>query len=1002
VLVDKKNKKKFRSLAIIFSAMVVVCSSGITLITNPAVYAADEPAKPAASAPANKTTGELLTIHIDQLEAYYQDVMTDYASKGYKDATTQVTIPATTFVSQSDKLATVGNYAGKNNVLIWKSDRTNTIDYTVNVPQDGLYQMEMTYRPYKDDPNSDQLARRAVQLSVQYDGTYQFREARAVPFRGLFKDLLPLKKDINGDNIRPKPLQINEWITSAFEDIAGSYNEPLKWYLTKGTHKLTLSAFDPIVIESIKLVGAKPIGSYEQVSSKYGNAQTKSTDIITLQGEEPTAKNDVAIQIETDQDPMMEPQAGGNDIFNSIGGTRWQTGGQRLDWKFTVPEDGKYKIALRYKQSFLSNLASFRTLKIDGVVPFSEMLAYKFPFATGWKGKPLTNDAGIPYEYYLTKGEHTLSLTSTTGPFQPVMVKSDQVNTELQIVSQELQAMTGGVVDKNRTWKINDDFPELPQQLTEVRDKLKAMADEMLSVNGKRDNTLQTMNSAINDIEGYLSYPDEIPYHIDDIATLETSIASIRETLAKAPLQIDQIYIAPSSVPLPKMEANLFEKMGGMVHNFFYSFIKKDDISNLDPNALNVWVNRGRDYVNELQELADEMFTPETGIKVKVNLLPNENLLILANAAGLAPDVALGQPQDKSIDFAQRNALYDLTQFPDFQEVASQFAPGAMLPFFYNGGYYALPEAQNFKVLFYRKDILSNLGLGIPDTWEDVYDMMPTLQQNGYNFYVPHGDYVNFIYQNGADFFTKDGMKTGLDSPEAFKGFKMFTDLFNIYAVDPQVATFYQHLRKGDMPIGIGDYNQYLLMSAAAPELNGWWGIAPLPGIKQPNGEVARWASGGQQTAFMYKSSTKKEQAWKFIKWWISADTQERYGNDLESFNGITFRWNTANIDALVRLPWPKADLQVILQQWKWYREVPNLPGSYYVGREMNNAWNRTVVDGMNYRESLEQAIVNINREMLRKEQEFGFVSKDGKVLHTLDLPQITKPWEGVDKYVRK
>jgi ABC-type glycerol-3-phosphate transport system substrate-binding protein len=229
----------------------------------------------------------------------------------------------------------------------------------------------------------------------------------------------------------------------------------------------------------------------------------------------------------------------------------------------------------------------------------------------------------------------------------------------------------------------------------------------------------------------------------------------------------------------------------------------------------------------------------------------------------------------------------------------------------------------------------------------------------------------------------------------------MFTDLFNIYGVDRQVSSFYQHLRKGDMPIGIGDYNEYLKLAAAAPELTGWWGIAPQPGVKQPDGSVIRWGAGGQQTAFMYKSSNKKEQAWKFIKWWLSADVQERYGLDLESFNGITFRWNTANVEAMTRLPWPKADAQVILQQWKWYKEIPNLPGSYYVGREMNNAWNRTVVDGMNYRESLEEAVVNINREMLRKEQEFGFVSKDGDVLHTLDLPQVTKPWEGVDKYVR-
>ncbi|MBP1997111.1 ABC transporter substrate-binding protein, partial [Paenibacillus eucommiae] len=442
------------------------------------------------------------------------------------------------------------------------------------------------------------------------------------------------------------------------------------------------------------------------------------------------------------------------------------------------------------------------------------------------------------------------------------------------------------------------------------------------------------------------------------------------------------------------------ESLKVSVMNFFRSFLRKDDLSDLAEGALNVWVNRPRDYVNLLQELSNEMFTPQTGIKVKVNLLPDENLLIYANAAGISPDIVLGQPQNKSVDFAMRGALVDLSGFPDFKQVADQFAPGALLPFYYDKGYYALPETQSFKVLFYRKDILEQLGLSIPDTWDDVYNMLPTLQQNGYNFYVPTDDFITFLYQNGAEFFNKDGLSTALSTPEAFKGFKQWTDLFNIYDLEKSVPSFYQHFRKGTMPVGIADFNTYIQLAAAAPELTGWWGIAPLPGVKQPDGTVVRWSSGGQTTGFIYKSSDKKEQAWTFLKWLLSADVQERYGSDLESYNGIMFRWNTANIEAFARLPWPKEDLQVILGQWKWYKELASPPGAYFVPRELNNAWSRTVVDGMNFRESLEESIVNIDREMVRKAQEFGFITPDGKAVHTLDMPQINKPWEGVDRYV--
>jgi ABC-type glycerol-3-phosphate transport system substrate-binding protein len=560
--------------------------------------------------------------------------------------------------------------------------------------------------------------------------------------------------------------------------------------------------------------------------------------------------------------------------------------------------------------------------------------------------------------------------------------------------------MTGGEVDPNRSWKITQDFPELPKNLERAKAELELMAKAMLQANGRRDSTLQTIETAVQDLTDDLKYPNEIPYHMDEISNIVERIGSLRETLARTPLRLDQIYIAPSGAKFPQMEAGLWQQIRGTFQHFFYTFTRKRDINAVGDDVLNVWVNRGRDWVNLLQELANESFTPETGIKVKVNLLPNENLLVLANAAGLSPDVALGQPQDKSIDFAMRGALLDLSAFPDFKETAKQFAPGAMLPFFYNGGYYALPETQSFKVLYYRKDILARLGLKVPDTWQDVYDMLPTLQQKGYNFYIPSGDYLTFIYQNGAQFFAKDGMKTDLNTPEAFKGFKMWTDLFNIYDLERSVPSFYQHFRKGDFPIGVADYNMYITLAAAAPELSGWWGIAPMPGVKQADGTVARWAAGGQTAGFIYKNTKHPKEAWQFLKWLVSADTQQRYGSELEALNGIQFRWNTANIEAFTRLPWPKEDEQVILEQWRWYKEVPNLPGSYFLTRELNNAWNRTVVDGMNDRESLEEAIVNIDREMARKDQEFGFADAEGNVLHTLDLPEVKTPWEGVDRFV--
>ncbi|MNC82228.1 hypothetical protein D3C75_1356580 [compost metagenome] len=53
----------------------------------------------------------------------------------------------------------------------------------------------------------------------------------------------------------------------------------------------------------------------------------------------------------------------------------------------------------------------------------------------------------------------------------------------------------------------------------------------------------------------------------------------------------------------------------------------------------------------------------------------------------------------------------------------------------------------------------------------------------------------------------------------------------------------------------------------------------------------------------------------------------------------------------------------------------------------------------MNFRESLEEAVVGLNRELERKAREFGYINSDGKLLKTYDPPRITTPWEGVEPY---
>lgn len=940
------------------------------------------------------------TVQTTQFEAYYADQLQAWKDAGIDHANDTIVIDAADVKAHSEgSTHRIGEYEGVKDALIWHNQTSNWLEYEVDIQEPGLYELSLVYHAYQDDSGTKNY--RPTVMSVQIDGEFPFREARSIQLTKLYKDELPLRKDEYGDDIRPRPLEIETWLTKPFKDSEGAYVQPLAWRFEKGKHTIRLQTQESIVIDQIRLSSPEMVPSYaEYVTSMPAERKSNAAELIQIEAEIMESKNDVSLQMASDQDPLVTPTAHGKEIFNAVGGTRWEQGGKAITWSFEVPEDGWYKLGFRAYQGYQTNKRVFRTIYIDGKLPFSELEAYPFEYSSGWQGVILESEDGEPYELYLEAGQHTMTLEATYAPFASVLNQIEDTLVILNGLSRDLNALQGDEADVNRTWNIARDFPEIVYKAKFIHQRLKELEAELILINGRSDNNAEMIKSAIRDIEDLLRYPNDIPYKRDNVSNAQQNLASIQEPLSQAPLMLDKIYLAPLDQKFPRMKSNAWERLRSGINQFSLSFSNERQMSAGDDEVLNIWMAYGRDYINVLQDLADQYFTPETGIKVKVDLLPDENLIVLANAADKVPDMAIGLTEGRPVELAIRGAAAKISDFPDFMAVSEQYAPGAMMPYYYSGDYYAIPETQQFNVLFYRKDILEDLGLEVPSTWDDVIKMLPTLQQNGYDFNIPT-EYLPFIYQNGAEFYAEDGITTALSSAEGFQAFKQYTDFYSLYGIKRQVASFYQHFRDGTMPIGLGNFNMFLQVTVAAPELRGWWGIAPIPGIVQQDGEVARWSGGGQKATMIFEKSNKKDEAWQFMKWWLDSETQERFGSDLEGFYGISFRWNTANIEAFTRFPWQNEELNVFLEQWRWYKDMAHVPGSYYIPREINNAWNRTVLDGQNYRAALEEAVLNINRELRRKAIEFNYIDGEGNVLQTYDPPMITEPWEGAERYVR-
>ncbi len=911
---------------------------------------------------------------------------------------TVATIGPSSIVDSSEpSLPVVSDYEGRPGDALLFRDDLDWFEWEFAISESGLYELAIDYRLFAGTANP------AV-FTLEIDGSVPFLEAYRIEFARFFQDDGEPRVNNVGDEVRPRQEELPGWRTIPVSDSEGKYPEPLRFWLRAGSHRIRLVLVEQgMAMGNIYLRTPVEIPSYADVQAEYARRGYRpATQSVSFQAERQTIeKSDPTLRRESDGDPLTDPHEAGRRLLNVIGAWRWRNGGQQITWELDVPETGLYTIGLRFAQWWSQGLPSYRRIEIDGRVPFRELQSYTFPFDRDWQLAVLSTQDDEPFQFYLTEGTHTLTMTVQMGEIVDVIHAIADDSLLVSKVVRQIIMITGSNPDPNYDYDLEDRIPTLLDDLEALRLSMVEKVETLTRAAGRRPPMANNFLTIENQLRDMIRNPNRISRQLNDLANAQSSLGAWYLSIQEMPLAVDWITLAGEDHRFGRVRSNFFEKLVVTVKNFFVSFTKDyDSVGNVfdaerdDSTLLNVWVSRGTEWAEIIKEMADEQFTRDTGILVNMNVLPPNqlnagggagaqpvNALMLAIASGRAPDVALGTATTSPVEFAIRDAALDLTQFEDYHQVADRFLPGIMAPFEYRGGVYGFPETMDFRLLFYRKDIIQELGIQLPDTWTDVYQrVLPVLYQNGMQFYyaipselgaIDH-NYAPFLYQHGGDFYRDGGMRSALDSPEAFRAFKEYTELYTAYGI-PIVANFYNRMRTGEIPIGVGTYGIYMRLAIAAPELAGRWGVAPFPGTLRTDGTVDRTVGGVAQQAYVILAQTEyPEESWEFIKWWSSARVQEQFGRELEALVGAEARWNTANIEAFGRLAWKRDDLAIIRDSWTWARDMPVVLGGYFTGRHIVNAWNRVVLGTTLVRDSVEQAVEDINRELRMKQEEYG------------------------------
>ncbi|HHV96865.1 MAG TPA: extracellular solute-binding protein [Clostridiaceae bacterium] len=975
------NKNKHRYLHLNFFISVILISIFIisTFLIDARNLHAEEKTQSVNVSRSSLNASDILILRENSYEEYISNYINAPRPKS------EIKIPAENFIDTDMDVEILDNYEGSTGKSVKTSDE-GFIEWEIYIENEGLYNIGMKYYNIKGK-NS------AIERELQIDGEIPFAEAGHLVFQRVWTNEHEIQQDNRGNDLVPTQVEYPMWQFAIFRDLSGHYNEPYLFYFTKGKHKIRLySIREPVVIEYLLLFQVEEPKTYSEVENEYktANYQPASDVFIKIQGEDALYKSDPTLYPVYDRtSPLTEPYDVSKIRLNTIGSNsaslKWSLPGQWLVWEFEVPEDGLYKIGIKYKQSFIRGIPSCRRLLIDGKVPFKEMDCIEFNYDSDWNMKVLGNDNG-PYLFYLSKGKHQIKMEVTVGDLSYILRTAENSVYNLNTAYRQIVMLTGTTPDPFRDYWLEELLPHTINTFKTESEVLYGLSKKLFDLTGHRGSNVAILERLAYELEDFAKNPETIPERLSTFKDNTSALGQWVLDSKQQPLQIDYIIIASPEKDMPKVKAGFFSKVWHEIGAFFASFTEDySTIGNLydESRAITVWINSGRDQAQILKQLIDDTFTPVTGIEV--NLKQVQGALLQATVAGVGPDVAMEVAEGDPVNYAIRNAVVNLAEFPDFEEVKKRFRESALLPFTFRDGVYALPERQTFPMLFYRKDTLSELNLKVPKTWEELYSILPDIQKHNLSIGLPFtavgvtagtggGGMLTFgmlLYQRDGSFYKEDGVASALDSEEAIAAFKQWTEFYSNYKL-PLNFNAANRFRTGEMPLVIADYTLYNQLVVFAPELNGLWGFAPVPGTLQEDGTIRHDVPGSVTACMMLKSAKDKEAAWEFMKWWTSTETQVRFGLEMESLMGAAARHPTANIEALKQLPWPTKDYNNLMEQWQWVKGIPQVPGGYYTSRHLENAFRKVINEGDDVRETLLDYVRVINDEIKAKRKEFG------------------------------
>lgn len=883
---------------------------------------------------------------------------------------------AIALIMENTQGAAVESYADRTAAILPEGTAAS---WSLDVPENAFYTVEITYMAAKAGSGN-------LEVSLRLDGNIPFEDVTVISLPRLYAQQQgDFPTNAAGNDQKPTVEETFLWKTNCLSDPAGYLTTPYLFGLSQGTHTLELVGIKgETAIAAVRLVPYQPpqeYAAYLEECRQEGGTPVGGVQPIVLEAEKFAYKNAQTILPVTDRESAVtSPQSGAVLKLNTLGGNNWSRIGDSVTWSFDVKTPGFYQIGVRFRQNFVDGIFTSRKLLIDDQLPFDQAGRLRFAYSSDWQVERF-GDGETPYLFYLDAGPHTLTLEAAAGDVAEMVGVIEESISALNTIYRRIVRITGSSPDPYRDYGFQALIPDEIAAMAQQRDILQEAVDAIDQAAGSNGSYTSVIKKVIFQLDRMATEPKEIAKTLENFKSNLGAMGSWLLSAMSQPLQLDQIFLeGEEEYDAPR--DGFFKNLWFGLTCFFYSFTA--DYSALGQTGggqydktLKVWTQTGRDQAEILRGLIDSSFSVEYQMGVQLETVAAGTLL-QSVLAGIAPDVVLDNPSSEPINYAIRNAVTDLTTFPDYPQVAQRFPESAHVPYTYQGKAYALPQTFSFLMFFYRTDIFEEYGVTAPETWDDFINLASLFQKEGLTVGLPHDlySYAMFLYQNEGSFYTPDYTKSNLQSNEAIESFIQLTDFFSLYGLPP-TFDFANRFRSGEMPCAVQDYTQYNQLTVFAPEIKGRWKMVEVPGTRGEDGTIRRYSVGNGTAAMLLSGSSQQQAGWDFLKWFTRADIQSRFALEMESVLGPAGKVATANRETLSQMSWSREEYDALSAQLESVRTVPEVPGSYYLPRILTFAFNRvynssgTQSMAEDPAEVLGDYIAELNFELARKQAEF-------------------------------